>query len=72
MPFSRTNPDDPNGAGDFAGDVDSFDIDPETGQITVAKKLDFDANPTDGKCRWEVHRHRPGPPTPAAKTTRLP
>ena len=47
MPFSRTNPDDPNGAGDFAGDVDSFDIDPETGQITVAKKLDFDANPTE-------------------------
>ena len=45
------NPDDPNGDpnddGDYAGDVGFFDIDPETGQITVAKKLDFDANPTE-------------------------
>ena len=47
MPFTGNNPADPNGAGDFASDVDFFDIDPETGQITVAKKLDFDANPTE-------------------------
>ena len=51
MPFMGNNPDDPNGDpnddGDYAGDVGFFDIDPETGQITVAKKLDFDANPTE-------------------------
>ena len=52
-PFTGINPDDLNGGDDFATDVDFFDIDPVTAQITVAKKLDFDANPieasADGK-----------------------
>ena len=47
LAFTGANPADPNGADDFATDVDFFDIDPETGQIVVAKKLDFDANPTE-------------------------
>ena len=50
MAFSGTNPDDAN-ANEM--DVDFFDIDRATGQIMVAKKLDYDSNPSvsdpDGK-----------------------